>query len=380
MRTVSVRAGALAGRRGDDRDEIALAREPAFARGLRPRARESVVAGDRRRHQRSHAPHQAQPAEHVGLRRRCRRSAPTAGTRRRGARSCRSASGTRSRRRRGLPRPAPPRARPPTRPGRRRARRPRPAECVRVRGHASAASATSLIVRTVSAGYSPTAVSSDSMSASVPSSTALATSFTSARVGNGERVIDSSICVAVITGLPGHVAEPDDLLLDQRHAPGRNLDAEVAARDHHRVGGADDAGRGGRARPRSRSSRRAAAGARASAAGRARLRCLRAGARTTSPMKSALIAIAIRSATASVSVNGSTCASARGTCMPLRERSTPPRTTSHTHVAVDDPLDAQHDRAVGEVDVVAGPDPARELGQRRRDAVRVADDRAPTSA
>jgi hypothetical protein len=36
----------------------------------------------------------------------------------------------------------------------------------------------------------------------VPSSTALATSFTSARVGKGERVIDSSIWVAVITGLP----------------------------------------------------------------------------------------------------------------------------------------------------------------------------------
>ena len=40
------------------------------------------------------------------------------------------------------------------------------------------------------------------MSASVPSITALATSFTSARVGSGERVIDSSICVAVITGFP----------------------------------------------------------------------------------------------------------------------------------------------------------------------------------
>ena len=40
------------------------------------------------------------------------------------------------------------------------------------------------------------------MSASVPSITAFATSFTSARVGNGDRVIDSSIWVAVITGLP----------------------------------------------------------------------------------------------------------------------------------------------------------------------------------
>ena len=36
----------------------------------------------------------------------------------------------------------------------------------------------------------------------VPSNTALATSLTSARVGTGARIIDSSICVAVITGRP----------------------------------------------------------------------------------------------------------------------------------------------------------------------------------
>ncbi len=40
------------------------------------------------------------------------------------------------------------------------------------------------------------------MSADVPSSTALATSDASARVGSGWRIIDSSICVAVITVLP----------------------------------------------------------------------------------------------------------------------------------------------------------------------------------
>jgi putative Mn2+ efflux pump MntP len=39
------------------------------------------------------------------------------------------------------------------------------------------------------------------MMASVPSSTALATSLASARVGRGLRIIESSICVAVITGL-----------------------------------------------------------------------------------------------------------------------------------------------------------------------------------
>ena len=58
------------------------------------------------------------------------------------------------------------------------------------------------IVATASTGYSPMAVSSDSMSAEVPSRTALATSLASARVGSGAWSIDSSICVAVITGLP----------------------------------------------------------------------------------------------------------------------------------------------------------------------------------
>ena len=52
---------------------------------------------------------------------------------------------------------------------------------------------------TVSAGKSPTAVSADSITASVPSSTALATSETSARVGWGLWIMDSIIWVAVIT-------------------------------------------------------------------------------------------------------------------------------------------------------------------------------------
>ena len=46
------------------------------------------------------------------------------------------------------------------------------------------------------------AVSPDSITALVPSNTALATSDTSARVGVGAVTIDSSIWVAVITGLP----------------------------------------------------------------------------------------------------------------------------------------------------------------------------------
>ena len=57
------------------------------------------------------------------------------------------------------------------------------------------------IVETVSMGYSPTLVSPDSITASVPSRTALATSEASARVGRGALIIDSSIWVAVMTGL-----------------------------------------------------------------------------------------------------------------------------------------------------------------------------------
>ena len=55
---------------------------------------------------------------------------------------------------------------------------------------------------TASTGYSPIAVSAESISADVPSSTAFATSLASARVGSGWWIIVSSICVAVITGFP----------------------------------------------------------------------------------------------------------------------------------------------------------------------------------
>ena len=65
----------------------------------------------------------------------------------------------------------------------------------------SAASTNRAIVATVWAGYAPTLDSADSITASVPSKTALATSLTSARVGPA-RDHQSSICVATITGLP----------------------------------------------------------------------------------------------------------------------------------------------------------------------------------
>ncbi|SVK52403.1 Uncharacterised protein [Acinetobacter baumannii] len=57
----------------------------------------------------------------------------------------------------------------------------------------SAPRQTRAIAATVSAGYWPAAVSADSMTASVPSRMALATSMTSARVGIGLVIIDSII-------------------------------------------------------------------------------------------------------------------------------------------------------------------------------------------
>ncbi len=58
------------------------------------------------------------------------------------------------------------------------------------------------MVKTDSTGYSPIADSPLNIIESEPSNTALATSEASALVGLGEAIIDSSIWVAVITGLP----------------------------------------------------------------------------------------------------------------------------------------------------------------------------------
>src|ERR1022692_1115319 len=65
----------------------------------------------------------------------------------------------------------------------------------------SAATMIRSMVATASTGYWPTPVSADSITASAPSSTALATSETSALVGLGAEIMDSSICVATMTGL-----------------------------------------------------------------------------------------------------------------------------------------------------------------------------------
>ena len=65
----------------------------------------------------------------------------------------------------------------------------------------STASMIRSMVRTAAIGCAPTEVSPDSITASAPSSTALATSEASARVGREFAIIDSSIWVATMTGL-----------------------------------------------------------------------------------------------------------------------------------------------------------------------------------
>ena len=54
---------------------------------------------------------------------------------------------------------------------------------------------------TTSTGYFPTEVSPESITASAPSNTLFATSFTSALVGVRLLIMVSIICVAIITGL-----------------------------------------------------------------------------------------------------------------------------------------------------------------------------------
>ena len=96
------------------------------------------------------------------------------------------------------------------------------------------------MVETASTGNWPAADSADSMIASAPSKIAVATSETSARVGTGLAIIDSSIWVATTTGLPARRRRAGELLLDARHLLQRHLHAEVAARHHDRVGDVHD--------------------------------------------------------------------------------------------------------------------------------------------
>ena len=73
------------------------------------------------------------------------------------------------------------------------------------------------------------------MIASTPWSTAVAASLTSARVGRGSARIDSSTCVARITGRPSGAGARDDRLLNARDLLERHLQPEIAARHHHAV-------------------------------------------------------------------------------------------------------------------------------------------------
>ena len=93
---------------------------------------------------------------------------------------------------------------------------------------------------TASIGNEPTAVSPDSITAAVPSRIAFATSEASARVGSGRLIIDSSICVAVITGLPASRPSRMIRFCASGTPRGADLDAQVAARHHHPVGHLDD--------------------------------------------------------------------------------------------------------------------------------------------
>jgi len=82
-----------------------------------------------------------------------------------------------------------------------------------------------LIEAMVSTGYLPLAVPRTALPASVPSSTALATSDTSARVGTGLEIIDSIIWVAVYGELVVLARKPNHSLLQRRDRGIADLDA-----------------------------------------------------------------------------------------------------------------------------------------------------------
>ena len=97
-----------------------------------------------------------------------------------------------------------------------------------------------LIASTASRGYCPAAVSAESITASVPSRIALATSLASARVGRGCVIIDSSICVAVITGRPSRLQSAMMRFCAYGTSSNGSSTPEIAARDHHAVRRAND--------------------------------------------------------------------------------------------------------------------------------------------
>src|ERR1051325_7108568 len=93
-----------------------------------------------------------------------------------------------------------------------------------------------LIASTASRGYWPAAVSAESITASVPSMIAFATSLASARVGDHRFEHRGG----GNHGTPQPIAELDDALLRERHFLEWQLDAEIAASHHHGVTGHHD--------------------------------------------------------------------------------------------------------------------------------------------
>src|ERR1700740_1024537 len=92
------------------------------------------------------------------------------------------------------------------------------------------------MVATASTGYCPDADSADSMTASAPSKIAVATSETSARVGTGLEIIDSSIWVATTIGLPAR-RQAGGLFFCTPGTPARRLfTPKSAAGDQERIG------------------------------------------------------------------------------------------------------------------------------------------------
>ena len=89
-------------------------------------------------------------------------------------------------------------------------------------------------------GYWPEAVSAESITASVPSKTALATSLASARVGVGQADHGLEHLGRRDDGHAELVAAVDQLLLDRRDALGADLDRHIAAGDEQAVGDLDD--------------------------------------------------------------------------------------------------------------------------------------------
>ncbi len=96
--------------------------------------------------------------------------------------------------------------------------------------------ATRFMNWTHSSGYRPVVVSPESMMASAADHTAPAMSLTSALVGTGERIMDSSRCVArTITGLRCRMHASTIRFWIRGQVLHRDLDPEIAPRHHHRV-------------------------------------------------------------------------------------------------------------------------------------------------